>query len=234
MRVLIADDESTARARLTRLVGAIEGAVVVGEVEDGAAVLNRVRAGGVDVVLLDIAMPGLSGVEAMQLWPVGGPAIVFVTAHADQAVAAFEGGAVDYLLKPVAPARLASALSRVAGRRVAPPAPIAVETRQGVVLLPPAGIVAVVVDGASTVVHADRGRYYTERTLAELEIALAGRLERVHRAALLNLDRVRRFEPVDSGGYLAWTDLELTVPVSRQAARALRRRWGLGPVLPRS
>lgn len=89
-------------------------------------------------------------------------------------------------------------------------------------------MVAALVDGASTVVHADRGKFYTDRPLAELEAQLAGRLTRVHRAALLNLDRVARFEPVDSGGYLAWTDTGLTLTVSRQAARELRRRWGLG------
>lgn len=227
MRVLIADDESLARARLARLLAAMPEVEVVGEVEDGAAVLARVRQGSVDVVLLDIAMPGLSGVDVMELWPPDGPAIVFVTAHADRAVDAFAGGAVDYLLKPVAPARLASALARVRPR-IVKDGVLAVTTHQGVVLLPAASIVAIRIEGASTVIHSDRGQFYTDRGLADLEVSLGGRLTRVHRVALLDLTRVARFEPLDSGGYLAHAALGLTVEVSRQVARELRRRWGIG------
>ncbi len=101
MKVLIADDEQLARARLTRLLQVIDGVEVVGEAKDGEEVLATVRRGGVDVVLLDVQMPKLSGTEAMALWPADGPMVIFCTAHAEHAVKAFDTGAVDYLLKPV-------------------------------------------------------------------------------------------------------------------------------------
>ena len=226
MRVLIADDELLARKRLQRLLGALPDVEVVGEAQDGAEVLVAVRRGGVDVVLLDIHMPGLSGVEAMQLWPQDGPAIVFTTAHAEHAVAAFEGGAIDYVLKPVDAGRLQKALERVAGRRASPPADrLALATRNGVVLLSTAEVLAAVIDGPTVVVHTDRGPFFTDVPLADLEARLGFR--RVHRRAILNLGRVQRFEDNEVGGYVAHLDGGLKVEVSRAVARELRREWGM-------
>lgn len=112
LRVLIADDEPLARQRLTRLLQAMTGVEMAGECEDGAQVLKWVEQGGIDVVLLDVQMPGLSGTEALSLWPKDGPKVIFCTAHDTHAVKAFEEGAVDYLLKPVEAARLKKALER--------------------------------------------------------------------------------------------------------------------------
>src|SRR5205814_2128256 len=89
LKVLIADDEQVARARLARLLSALEGIEVVGECDDGDAVLQRIRQGGVDVVLLDIQMPKLKGTEALALWPKDGPQVIFCTAHAQHAIEAF-------------------------------------------------------------------------------------------------------------------------------------------------
>ncbi len=119
LRVLIADDEQVARARLKRLLEAMPDIELVGECEDGGAVLERVRSGGVDLVLLDIQMPKLKGTEALALWPKDGPQVVFCTAHAEHAVEAFDGGAVDYVLKPVEASRLAKALARARERESA-------------------------------------------------------------------------------------------------------------------
>ena len=116
LRVLIADDELVARKRLSRLLAALPDTTVCGEAVDGEAVLDTVRGGGVDVILLDIHMPGLSGMDALALLPPGGPHVIFVTAHADHAVEAFEHGAVDYVLKPVDASRLQKALERVRAR----------------------------------------------------------------------------------------------------------------------
>lgn len=238
LRVLIADDELLARKRLHRLLSAFDDVELVGECEDGAAVLAAVRqAGGapgasgdtaIDVVLLDIDMPGLSGVEAMQLWPAQGPAIVFTTAHAQHAVEAFAGGAVDYVLKPIDAARLRQALDRVRGRR-APTAAgrVALATRKGVILLAPTEILCACIDGASVRLDTDRGPVFTDLSLADLEARLGDALRRVHRQALLNLSRVDRFEDNGAGGYLAHTDGGPVVQVSRKVARQLRREWGL-------
>lgn len=238
LRILIADDEQLARARLSRLVSAMPDVEVVGEAKDGDEVLARVRAGGVDLVLLDIQMPKLSGTEALALWPKDGPWVVFCTAHAEHAVAAFDGGAVDYLLKPVEPERLAKAIARARDRETKAAfsdaltkhqlARLAITTRQGVVLVDPAKVSCAVLEDELVTVHTADGSFLTDFTLQELQERLPeGRFERVHRRALLNLEAVARLEPLETGGYLARTHGGQTVEVSRQSARELRRRLGL-------
>lgn len=239
LRVLIADDEQLARARLTRLLSAMEDVTVVGEAKDGEEVLTKVRAGGIDVVLLDVQMPKLTGVEAMALWPVDGPWVVFCTAHAEHAVKAFEIDAVDYLLKPVEPDRLKKALDKARQRetretfsaavkkhQAIPRLPV--QTRQGLVLLDPDSITHAVLEGELVTVHTKDAAFLTDYSLNDLEQRLpAGRFERVHRRALLNLEAVARLEPLETGGYLARTTNGHSVEVSRQAARDLRKRLGL-------
>jgi two-component system, LytTR family, response regulator len=238
LKVLIADDEQVARARLHRLLGAMTDVEIVGECDDGDAVLSRIRQGGVDVVLLDIQMPKLKGTEALQLWPKDGPQVVFCTAHAQHALEAFDGGALDYVLKPVDAARLQKALAR-ARERGAPErfrAEVAkhqldrlpITTRQGVVLVDPSSISHAVLEGELVTVFAGAEKYLTDYSLNELEERLGkGRFERVHRRALLNLTHVSRLEPLDTGGYFARTTAGHSVEVSRQSARDLRKRLGL-------
>jgi len=239
LKVLIADDEQLARARLSRLLGAMEDVTIVGEAKDGEEVLTKVRAGGIDVVLLDVQMPKLTGVEAMALWPPDGPWVVFCTAHAEHAVKAFEIDAVDYLLKPVEPERLKRALDKARQRetretfsaavkkhQAIPRLPV--QTRQGVVLLDPSSVTHAVFEGELVTVHTKDTQFLTDYSLNDLEQRLpAGRFERVHRRALLNLEAVARLEPLETGGYLARTHSGHSVEVSRQAARDLRKRLGL-------
>jgi two-component system LytT family response regulator len=240
LRVLVADDEELARTRLVRLLALLPEVEVCGECRDGAEVLARVRAGDVDVVLLDIQMPGLTGLEAITLFPEDGPYVIFCTAHAEHALAAFDTGAVDYLLKPVEAARLGKALerarSREAVRRFQDEAReirrgaqrLAVPTRQGIVLVDPRDISHAVLEGELVTIYTGRGDHLTDFSLQELQDKLpAGAFERVHRKALLNLEQVTRLEPCDTGGMVARTTRGHAVEISRQAARALRRRLGL-------
>lgn len=245
LRVLIADDELLARRRLARLLTALPDVELVGECADGGEVLARVRAGAIDAVLLDIQMPGLTGMEALQLWPENGPVVVLCTAHADHAVQAFDAGAIDYLLKPVEPARLHKALERARsadGRRrfhaeqreharlLTPPLELlAVRTRSGIVLVAPEHISHAVLDGELvTLVICDGRELITELGLQELLQRLPpDRFERVHRRALLNMGEVSRLDPLETGGYLAQMKSGHTVEISRQSARELRKRLGL-------
>jgi two-component system LytT family response regulator len=232
LRVLVADDEAIARRRIVRLLGALPDVVVAGECASGEETLARVATGGVDVVLLDVQMPGLSGVEALGLLPRDGPAVVFCTAHPDHAVAAFDGGAADYLLKPIEAARLAKALERarerVERRRAPapPPARLALPTRRGILLLDPADVSHAVLENELVTIHHTGGQVSTDLPLSELHARLP-RMERVHRRVLLNLDHVTRLEPLETGGYIARTRAGAAVTVSRQAARELRRSLGL-------
>lgn len=235
LRVLVADDELMARRRLIRLLTALPDVSVAGESTDGDEVLVRVEAGDIDVVLLDVHMPRLTGVEALAFLGEGGPVVIFTTAHPDFAVAAFDGGAVDYLLKPIEPGRLRKALDR-AKERLHPrrelPGPvagrIALPTRKGISLLDPDDVLYAAIEGESVVVHSTRGALFTDFRLNELEARLPGdRFLRVHRRALVNLARIERLDDVDSGGYLAIFSDGSRVAVSRQAARRLRRAWHL-------
>lgn len=247
LRVLIADDELVARKRLARLLGAMADVEVCGEAADGEAVLAAVRAGGVDVVLLDIHMPGLSGLDALALLPEGSPRVIFCTAHAEHALEAFEHGAVDYVLKPVDPGRLQKALERARGRlekkepeaartqAASAVAPLArglarlpIPTRQGIVLVDPETISHASLEDELVTVFTAQGEFLTDFTLQELADKLPTEgFYRVHRRALLNLAHVTRLEPLETGGFLARTAKGHSVEVSRQSARELRKRLGL-------
>jgi two-component system LytT family response regulator len=247
LRVLVADDEAIARKRLVRLLSAMPDVAIAGECADAHEVLERVRGGDIDVVLLDIQMPELSGIEALQLFPADGPVVIFCTAHTAHAVAAFDVGATDYLLKPIEAARLRKALDRARDREARgrhadelarfrnrgetqekPLDRLALPTRQGIVLLDPLAVSHAELDGELVTVHTADAQYLSALSLQDLESRLPGdRFARVHRRALVNLEHIVRLEPNEVGGYTARTRNGRAVEISRQAARDLRKRLGL-------
>ena len=118
LRVLMVDDERAARVRMRRLLEAEPDMAVVSECADGPSAVIAAELLRPDLLLLDVQMPGMDGFDVLRALPVDyAPAIVFVTAFDAHAVRAFEACALDYLLKPVAPARLTRALARVRERR---------------------------------------------------------------------------------------------------------------------
>lgn len=233
LRVLLADDESMARQRLERLLGTFPEVELVRSCQSAEEVLEEVRKRPVDVLLLDIRMPGLSGLEVAQLLPEPRPYVVFCTAHREHALEAFDTGAADYLLKPVDAARLKKALDRAQRRLEAPRAPdgatrLPIVTRQGIRLLRPEDISHVVLDGELATVFTATEQLLTDSTLQELQDKLAPfGFERVHRRALLHLGRVARLTPVETGGFVAHVRPGQDVEISRQVARELRKRLGL-------
>ncbi len=117
LKALVVDDEPLARERLSRLLQEA-GCEVAGELGDGLALLQWLQQpSDVDVIFMDIQMPGLNGMEVLAELPES-PPVVFVTAHSDYAVRAFELSAVDYLLKPVFEDRLAKCLQRLDDRLI--------------------------------------------------------------------------------------------------------------------
>jgi two-component system, LytTR family, response regulator len=229
LRVLLADDESMARQRLERFLKTFPEVVLTRSCESAEEVLDEVRKRPVDVLLLDIQMPGLSGLEAAQLLPEPRPYVIFCTAHREHAVEAFDHGAVDYLLKPVDPARLRKALERAQRRLESSPVDrLPIVTRHGIRLLRPEDISHVVLDGELATVFTATEQLLTDATLQELQDKLAPfGFERVHRRALLHLGRVARLTPLETGGFLAHVRPGQEVEISRQVARELRRRLGL-------
>jgi DNA-binding LytR/AlgR family response regulator len=241
LRVLVCDDELMARKRVLRLLGELTGIEGTVECESGEEVLAKLATEDVDVVILDIDMPGLSGLETVMKMPEERPYVIFLTAHPEHAVQAFDVGAVDYVLKPVDDARLEKALGRARqsldhatppaaseGAAPAKPSKLAIATHGGAALVSPSDVTHATFDGALVTVHTAARTILTDDTLQDLEAKLpVGPFERVHRRAIVNLDHVERLESVDSGGYVACLSTGKRVDVSRQSARRLRRRLGL-------
>ena len=235
--VLLADDELLARRRLARLLAELPGVALVGECSSGQELLAALARGDLDVdlVLLDINMPGLTGLETGALLPEDGPYIIFITAHEEHALAAYDLGAVDYLLKPIDAVRLGKALQRARrrlGAQASAPAAelvrLPVSTRQGIRLLDPRELSHATFDGELVTLYTRGGPLLTDFSLQDLEERLpAGVFERVHRRALINLEQLACLDPLETGGYTARMQDGGLVPISRQAARRLRRRLGL-------
>jgi DNA-binding LytR/AlgR family response regulator len=120
-RALVAEDEAPQRAALLDMLADAWPALdVVAACEDGVSALEEAARHRPDVAFLDIRMPGVGGLDVARAVVAGGGLVVFTTAYDDYAIRAFEAGAVDYLLKPVAPARLAQAVQRLQQRLAAP------------------------------------------------------------------------------------------------------------------
>lgn len=238
LRVLIVDDEATARRRMHRLLSGIEGIEIVGERESAEQMLATLEDDEVDVLMLDIQMSGMSGLDAYGLLPEDSPYVIFATAHPEHAVKAFEVGAVDYILKPVDEARLKTAIDRAKKHFAAPSTSelprlpqLAIETTKGLVLLAPEDVSHAVLEGALVTVHAREGAatrtLMTDMQLVDIEKRLGTLVERVHRKALINFAFVARLEPQPTGGYLAHMKSGDRVEISRQSARRIRRRLGI-------
>jgi two-component system LytT family response regulator len=250
LRVFLIDDEPLALKRLARMLEATGRVEIVGRATDPERGLMQVAAATVDVIFLDIHMPGLTGFQVVERLP-RGPLVVFVTAYDQHAVQAFELNAVDYLLKPVERARLDRTLDRVAGRRDDPARGdwhqtlerLAVHLRAAgfldhlasragdrVQLLP--------VDEVTHVFARDRGTYAVtagrehllDVTLADLERKLdPARFLRVHRATLVNVQWIGELHS-DIGGRLLLRlkdERRTDLVVSRDRVRAVKERLGL-------
>ena len=198
MKVVIADDEPLARERLRSLLAEQAGIEVVAEAENGEQALHACAELQPDLVLLDIAMPGLDGLEAARHLATFDPrpAVVFCTAYDAHALSAFEAAAIDYLMKPVRPERLAAALERartfLAGRNGQP----AVASRQprtllcarlrgSLRLIPMDDIHYLQAEEKYVVVHHARGEDLIEESLKSLEEEFASRFVRIHRNCLV-------------------------------------------------
>lgn len=222
LRIAIVDDEPLARLRLQQVLGELRQwpglppLQLVGQVGDAESVLALLDDPGCDLLLLDIALPGRDGLrlaEALRRRP-DPPQVVFVSAHAEHALRAFEVDATDYLTKPVRRDRLAAALDRAAQRRaaqpvVAPPAGadpalagvLVVTDRARVLRLPLSEVWCLRADHKLVRVSSARGEWLIDESLAELEPKLGEGFLRVHRNAIVARHAVRALERgAGSGG----------------------------------
>ena len=251
IRAVIVDDEPLARMRLRRLLAEHPAIEVAGEAGDGEAACRLIDEQAPDLVFLDVQMPGLSGFDVLARLATR-PRVIFVTAHDEFAVRAFEEQAVDYLLKPVEPARLERALARITGadatgagaaiederltrlieaveRRSTGPRRIAVRRGPKVILVEPASILFVRAEDKYTVLYTADGEHILDRTIEDLEQTLdPATFLRIHRSVLVNLACVRDLTAVEGGRFVvSLKDAPgTTLYASRAGAKLLREKLG--------
>jgi two-component system response regulator AlgR len=210
LRVFIADDEELARERLRALLGDMAAELptrVVGEAGNGIDVIEQLPASGAQVLLLDIQMPGMGGLEVARHLAAlpAAPAVVFVTAHDRHAVEAFELNALDYLMKPVRASRLAAALRKAAASGPAPAERVAraaggareyfsVAERNRIALVPVRDVIYCKAELKYVTLQTLQREHLIEESLVALEKEFAERFVRVHRNCLVARSAIRGFE----------------------------------------
>jgi two-component system, LytTR family, response regulator AlgR len=239
LRVLVVDDEPPARERLRSLLAEIAEVEVIGEAVSGREALTHTHDLAPDVVLLDVRMPGMDGLEVARHLNVleEPPAVIFTTAYDQYAVEAFEAQAVGYLLKPVRKEQLAASLAR-AGRltrvqlqRLAAAGEtrrshIAARRREGVRLIPLEEVQYFLADQKYTTVRHLGGEDLIEDSLRLLESEFGAAFVRIHRNALVGVKHLERIERNAEGQYFVrLRGCDAPLPVSRRMAAELKERF---------
>lgn len=224
IRALIVDDEPLARRGIRQLLAPFPDVRVIGECRDGREALRALQGLKPDLVFLDIQMPGLDGMDVTRLRGTGRlPLIVFVTAHEEFAVQAFEAEALDYLVKPLSEARFRSTMTRVLARfRAQAEGRIPVPTPAGELLLDAGEIDWIEAQDDHADIHAGRHRYRVRQSLTEFESRLdPARFARVHRSAIVRLDHVRELRDEARETVVMLRD-GTALPVSRRRRAQLK------------
>jgi two-component system response regulator AlgR len=240
MRVLIVDDEKLARDRLRELLNEIGGHAVVGEGMNGNEAVEKAAALNPDVVLTDIRMPGMDGLEAAMhiMGMENPPMVIFTTAYDQHALHAFEVNAVDYLLKPIRKDRLAAALDKakkltlqqlqeINNAQESPQARthISVHLRGNIRLVPVQDILYFMADSKYVTVRTTGEEHLIEDSLVNLEKEFGEKVFlRIHRNALVATGYIKGIEKSSAGNWqVTLTGLEKKLDVSRRHAAAVRR-----------
>ena len=235
MKVVIVDDEPLARERLRALLAEHADVNVVAEVDSGQGAIEACAAHRPDVVLLDIAMPGMDGLEAArhlaQLEQP--PAVVFCTAYDAHALSAFEAAALDYLMKPIRAERLASALTRARtfmagqhrhnGKQAEPRQHLCARLRGNLRMIAVADIRYLQAEEKYVVVHHSRGQDLVEDSLKALEDEFGDSFVRIHRNCLVAREQLIELRRHDGAMQAILRDEPTALEVSRRCVAALRQ-----------
>jgi two-component system, LytTR family, response regulator AlgR len=239
--VVILDDEAPARERLTRLVDQLIGYRAIAAFSDGLDAIAQIEALKPDLALLDISMPGISGIEVAKHLSGfnNAPAIIFCTAYDQYAIEAFEAGAVGYLMKPVRLEKLDQALasaSRLSKLQLAqlPEQPssensepseetLKVKSQRGIELIPLSEVLCFIADGKYVTARHLKGESLLEESLSQLEQQFSDTFVRCHRAALVRISSIQKLgKSADGSAFLTLSDDGENIPVSRRHAAQIR------------
>ena len=239
MRVLIVDDEKLARDRLRELLSDIGGYTVIGEAMNGAEAVEKTSELNPDVLLMDIRMPGMDGLEAaMHLMGMEQPpSVIFTTAYDQHALDAFDVNAVDYLLKPIRKDRLANALTKArklttkqlqeinhARKEMPARTHISVHLRGNIRLVPVPDIIYFLADSKYVVVRTGSEEHLIEDSLVNLEKEFGERFLRIHRNALVATPFIKGIEKSPAGTWqINLKGVDKKLDVSRRHTASVRR-----------
>lgn len=245
LRAAIVDDEPLARVRLARMLGAFDDVHVVGSYGNGPVALSGLQDAPADVLFLDVRMPEVDGFQLLERLPVATrPLVVFVSAYGERALEAFDVEAVDYLVKPLAPARLHEAVARVRawreGRARQPAVPvasggeryperIAVPEGPRLRMVPVAEIMLLVAQGNYVELVLPGKRLLLREPLTTLVDRLDPvKFVRIHRSRAVRLDMIDQVEPYGAGQY--WLRLKdgTCLASGRSYRKTLREALGMG------
>ena len=243
MKVMVCDDEPLARDRLVRLLNKLPDIEVVGEAYNGVDLLNKIQLTPPDVVVTDIRMPGMDGVEAAShiAQMEEPPAVIFCTAYDQYAIQAFQVQAVGYLLKPVRPEDLGEALEKASRvnkaqlsfvrketdehateAQVRDKQYVSVKNHKGLELIPIADIRYFMADQKYVTVRYLEGEALLDDTLKELETELGTRFVRAHRNALVSCQHIEAIENYENQFQVRLQGIDERVTVSRRHVAALK------------
>lgn len=235
IRVLVADDEPLARRNLTVLLRRDPDIGSIAECGSGVEAIAAIRGSKPDLVFLDVQMPECDGFDVLEMLGADMPeTVIFVTAHDEYALQAFEAGALDYLLKPFDDARFGRALTRAKERLARysprPPQPVkrlAVRSPGRLLFLDVPDIDWVEAASYYACLHVGRHTHVLRRSLTELERDLGEEtFIRIHRSAIVNIDRIRGLELQSGGDYRVVLATGVQLPLSRRYRKRLQDRIG--------
>jgi two-component system, LytTR family, response regulator len=243
LRAVIVDDEELARGFLRELLSAHSEIEIVAECANGFEAVKAASDHSPDLLFLDVQMPKLDGFEVLELVDPG-PAVIFVTAYDQYAMRAFDAHAVDYLLKPFTAERFERALERAKarlGERTLPPPTVAAEARppaerpERIVVKDGPRVHVIPLDKLDYVeaqddyvaLHSVGKTYLKQQPIASLETSLdPARFIRIHRSAIVNLERIARIEPYGKESRIAILQDGARLPISRSGYARLMEAMG--------
>ena len=237
MKILIVDDEPLARSRLQDLLGDIGNHQVVGEASNGRAAIEQAQQLAPDIVLLDINMPEMSGLEAaIHLSQMKhAPAVIFTTAYSEHALEAFDANAIDYLLKPIRRSRLEQALNKVqplqrsqldktAADQQTSRSHISAHQRGSIKLIPIEDIYYFHSDSKYVAVHHKEGEVLIDDSLKSLEQEFSVHFTRIHRNSLVANSSIEALEKVSDNHFqLRLRGCDKLLEVSRRQLPVVRK-----------
>jgi two-component system, LytTR family, response regulator len=243
LRAVIVDDEELARGFLRELLSTHSEIEIVAECANGFEAVKAASDHSPDLLFLDVQMPKLDGFEVLELVDPG-PAVIFVTAYDQYAMRAFDAHAVDYLLKPFTAERFERALERAKarlGERTLPPPTVAAEARppaerpERIVVKDGPRVHVIPLDKLDYVeaqddyvaLHSAGKTYLKQQPIASLETSLdPARFIRIHRSAIVNLERIARIEPYGKESRIAILQDGARLPISRSGYARLMEAMG--------